>query len=428
MTRERPDQFPDRQPQQTVSGEAAGRAEEVAQPAELAHALRKQAEKLGFQRVGMAPVTTPPHQAAFTAWLNNGFAGPMAGWLARHEPLRADPRVLLPEARSIVMLATDYATWPSLPARDAGHEWTSPAGQGRVARYAVGEDYHNLLRSRLNQLAGWLNEAVPGSSSRGVVDSAPLAERDFALLAGLGWIGKNTMLISPQAGSFFFLSALLTSVDLPHDMPLQVDHCGTCTACLDACPTDAFPEPRVLDASRCIATLTIEDRGPVAADLREGMGAWVFGCDVCQDVCPWNRHAPVVDEPAFVPRDSQVTLPLAELLTLDNAAFRKRFRSSPILRAQRHGLARSAAIALGNAPDPAAADALATALADPEAVVRGAAAWALGRWIRGDVLANWARERLAERREIEVDAAVLAELREAMGGENVQQARGEPGR
>ena len=347
----------------------------------------------------------------------------MTSWLARHEPLRADPQTLLPAARSIVMLATDYDTSPRTPSRHRavaadGHDVTAaPPGHGRVARYAVGDDYHDLLRSRLNGLADWLSEQVPGSASRGVVDSAPLAERDFGWLAGLGWIGKNTMLISPQAGSLFFLSALLTTVELPADTPLEVDHCGSCTACLEACPTDAFPEPRVLDATKCIATLTIEDRGPVPANLREGMGTWIFGCDVCQDVCPWNRHAPVVDEPALQPREGDATLPLADLLTLDAAAFRKRFHGSPLLRAKRHGLARSAAIALGNAPDPAAAAALATALADPEPVVRGAAAWAVGRWIRKNVHVAWAREQLARRLEVEDDAAVLAELRDATGSQ-----------
>lgn len=427
MTRERPDQFHQGVASTPALSTQSAQLGELASPAEIAQRLREQARELGFARVGITAVTRPPHHAAFGAWLRQGFAGPMADWLARHEPLRADPQRLLADARSIVMLATDYATWACSPLKRVPGAPTEPGegavpGQGRVARYAVGDDYHDVLRSRLNALAAWLTERVPDSQNRGVVDSAPLAERDFGWLAGLGWIGKNTMLISPQAGSLFFLSALLTTIELPADVPLQIDHCGTCTACLEACPTDAFVQPRVLDATKCIATLTIEDRGPVPAELRERMGAWVFGCDVCQDVCPWNRHAPVVDEPAFSPREERTTLPLADLLRLDQASFKARFRGSPILRAKRHGLARSAAIALGNAPDPTAAEALAAALGDPEPVVRGAAAWALGCWIKQDVRAAWARERLAERFEMEADLTVLAELRNAIGSESGQPA------
>ncbi len=313
----------------------------------------------------------------------------MESWLRRHEPLRADPGLLLPGARSVVMLATDYSS-------AAADETTSTSGRGRgrVSRYAWGADYHDLLRERVNALGSWLERRRAGCATRGVVDSAPLAERDFGWLGGLGWFGKNTMLIHPGAGSFFFLTALLTDLDLPADEPIQVDHCGTCTACLDACPTGALVEPRVLDARACISTLTIEDRGPVPVELRTGMGAWVFGCDICQEVCPWNRHAPVSDEPAFAPRGGATTLSLAEMLLLDDAGFRERFQGSPILRAKRSGLARSAAIALGNHPDPAAAAALETALRDPAPVVREAATWALERWIEKGVQPQWARERL----------------------------------
>jgi epoxyqueuosine reductase len=354
--------------------------------AELIAALRAAAVGLGFSRVGIAPAVPPPHHEAFQRWLSAGRAGVMQEWLTRHEPLRRDPGNLLAGARSVIVLATDY---PAEPAAAA------VPGQGRVARYARGDDYHDLLRARANALGAWLEDRVPGCRTRGVVDSAPLAERDYGLLAGLGWIGKNTMLIDPRAGSYFFLTALLTDLDLPVDTPLEVDHCGTCTACLDACPTDAFVEPRVLDATRCISTLTIEDHGPVPHHLRSGIGDWVFGCDVCQEVCPWNRHAPGSTEPAFQPRGGAATLDLAELLGLDEVAFRRRFKGSPLHRAKRHGLARSAAIALGNRPDPAAFPALVAALADAESIVREAAAWALERWIEAGVRADEARAALS---------------------------------
>jgi epoxyqueuosine reductase len=197
--------------------------------------------------------------------------------------------------------------------------------------------------------------------------------------------------------------------------PLEVDHCGTCTACLDACPTGALPEPRLLDARRCISAITIEDRGPVPAPLREQLADWIFGCDICQEVCPWNRHAPGSDEPAFQPRETEPTLPLADLLALDDGAFRDRFAGSPILRAKRRGLLRSAALALGNRPDPNALAALSAALADAEPVIRGAAAWALGRWVRAGVRPAEARAAVAARLAVETDADVRGELGAALG-------------
>jgi epoxyqueuosine reductase len=222
------------------------------------------------------------------------------------------------------------------------------------------------------------------------------------------------MLIDPRAGSFFFLTALLTDLELPPDTPIEVDHCGTCTACLDACPTAAFVEPRVLDASRCISGLSIEDHGPIAADLRPGMQDWIFGCDICQEVCPWNRHAPGSTEPTFQPRDGLPTPSLAEILALDAEAFRQRFKGSPLRRAKRRGLLRSAAIALGNRPHAPSFDALAAALADEEPVVRGAAAWALGRWRHADVVAERARAVLVARLAVEADADVRAEIERAL--------------
>ena len=373
--------------------------------------LRRESVRVGFSRLGIAPAGPPPRRELVRQWLDQGFAGVMREWFEHQEPLRADPENLLPGVRSVIMLATDHATSAEGTADVGG----AGEGSGRVARYAWGADYHDLLRSRVNMLGAWLEARVPGCRTRGVVDSAPLAEREFAWLAGLGWFGKNTMLIDPRAGSFFFLTALLTDLELPPDTPVEVDHCGTCTACLDACPTGAFVEPRVLDASRCISALSIEDHGPIAADLRPGMQDWIFGCDICQEVCPWNRHAPGSTEPTFQPSDGLPTPSLAALLGLDTEAFRQRFKGSPLRRAKRRGLLRSAAIALGNRPHAPSFDALAAALADEEPVLRGAAAWALGRWRHADVVAERARAALIGRIEIENDADVRAEIERALG-------------
>lgn len=377
----------------------------------LVEELRRESVRVGFSRLGIAPAGPPPRRELVRQWLDQGFAGVLREWFERQEPLRADPENLLPGVRSVIMLATDHAT----SADDTADVGGAGEGSGRVARYAWGADYHDLLRSRVNMLGAWLEARVPGCRTRGVVDSAPLAERDFAWLAGLGWFGKNTMLIDPRAGSFFFLTALLTDLELPPDTPVEVDHCGTCTACLDACPTGAFVEPRVLDASRCISALSIEDHGPIAADLRPGMQDWIFGCDICQEVCPWNRHAPGSTEPTFQPSDGLPTPSLAAILGLDTEAFRQRFKGTPLRRAKRRGLLRSAAIALGNRPHAPSFDALAAALADEEPVVRGAAAWALGRWRHADVVAERARAALIGRIEIETDADVRAEIERALG-------------
>ena len=377
----------------------------------LLEGLRGEARRLGFSRLGIAAVETgrdPRVHEAFRRWLDLGFAAGMERWLVAHEPLRREPASVLPGVRSVVMLATDYAA-------------TAPAagGGGRVARYAWGDDYHDLLRPRLNALGAWLEAASPGARTRGVVDSAPFSEREFGWLAGLGWFGKNSMLIAPEAGSYFFLSALLVDIDLPPEVPIQVDHCGSCTACLEACPTEAIVAPRLLDANRCISSLTIETRGPVAPGLRSGIGDWLFGCDICQEVCPWNRFAPGSAEPSFQPRQGQPALALAELLALDEQEFRRRFRGSPLGRAKRSGLLRSAALVLGNRPDRAAFESLVAALADAEPVVRGAAAWALGRWrVAGGSLADLVPRiegALQARQKVEPDAAVLEEIAGALG-------------
>ena len=362
--------------------------------------LKNRAAELGFQLCGICPALAPAGASRLDQWLEAGYAGRMH-YLGERRDAYDHPRHVLDGVRSIVMLGMHYSTSkPVAPANE----------QGRVSRYAWGNlDYHDLIRDRLHQLADSLREWVPEARSRGVVDTAPLLEREFAQLAGLGWIGKNTLLLTKHAGSYFFLAALLTDVELNYDQPADTDHCGTCTACLDACPTDAFPQPYVLDATRCISYLTIELQDTIPPDLRSGMGDWVFGCDVCQDVCPWNHHTPHSEEPGFLPLSDNNPMSLATLFALDDETFRLRFRHTPLWRAHRRGLLRNAAIVLGNQADDAAIDTLLLGMADSEPLVRGACSWALGR-----IGTAKAIERLRNFRACETDESVLSEIESAL--------------
>lgn len=338
---------------------------------EHSQSLKQRAAELGFPLCGICSAVTPQGAQRLDEWLAAGYAGQMH-YLAERREAYDHPRHVLDGARSVVMLAMHYCTVEPTPA--AG-------GEGRVSRYAWGAaDYHHVIRDRLHQLADYLRELVPDAQTRGVVDTAPLLEREFAQLAGLGWIGKNTLLLSKNAGSYFFLAALLTDQPLDFDEPFTADHCGTCTACLDACPTDAFPQPYVLDASRCISYLTIELQDAIPAELRPGLGDWLFGCDVCQDVCPWNHDAPHSAEPAFEPLAEMNPVELTTLFDHTEAEFRLRFRHTPLWRAHRRGLLRNAAVVLGNQRHVAALPALAKGLRDEEPLVRGACAWALGQF------------------------------------------------
>jgi epoxyqueuosine reductase len=367
---------------------------------EMTRELKRAAEKLGFSLAGVTPAAAPASGARFDDWLAAGYAGQMH-YLADRRDAYRHPRHVLEGVRSIVMLATNYRT--AEPA-------DIPPGFGRISRYAWGEsDYHDLIRKRLIALAEFLISRVPSVRVRGVVDTAPLMEREFAQAAGLGWIGKNTLLLNRQSGSWFFLAALLTDLELEYDAPHATDHCGTCRACLDACPTDAFPQPYVLDASRCISYLTIELREQIPVDLRAGIGNWLFGCDVCQDVCPWNSHAPESREAAFAPLSANNPMELASLFYLDDEAFRARLRQTPLWRPRRRGLLRNAAIVLGNQPCEAAIPGLSRGLNDAESIVRGACAWALGRQRHPD-----AAVALQRRHAIESDSDVVAEIDHAL--------------
>lgn len=375
---------------------------DVTDRAALSAAIKDEARRLGFDLVGIAPAVTPTSIHEFLDWLDGGYAGAMH-YLERRREAYEHPEHVLPNVRSVVMLGLNYKTADPPPA---------PASHGRISRYAWGDkDYHDLIRGKLRQLAQFVHAQRPDCRTRGVVDTAPLLERDFARLAGLGWFGKNTLLINKAAGSLLFLAGLLLDVEVAYDSPHEAAHCGTCTRCLEACPTDAFAEPYVLDARRCISYLTIELRNaPIPAELREPMGQWLFGCDVCQDVCPWNRKTPATNEPTFQPRRGLAPVDAAELLELNENEFRERFGKTPLARPGRTGILRNAAIVLGNAGDQRAVPALIRALDDPEPLIRGAAAWALGR-LGGDA----ARAALEIRKEVEDDAEVLAEIQQAIG-------------
>lgn len=326
--------------------------------------LRTVAEGLGFTLFGIAPATDADTFPDYCRWLDQGYAGEMA-YLQARKSQRQHPNSLLYAVRSVVMLGFEYGT-------QADSELDTPA---RIARYARGPDYHQLLWDRLDRLGNTLQDHQPAAQCRGVVDTAPLLERDFARRAGLGWFGKNTMLINKYRGSYFLLAALLTDVELTATEPFSKTHCGSCRACLDACPTQAFPEPGVLDARRCISYLTIELRGPIPEPLRQPIGDWLWGCDVCQEVCPWNSHA----EPSGpFPSDPQLaSLDPLELLGLSDAEFRQKFRGTVLFRGKRTGLLRNAAIVLGNTGDRTALPALQLAAEDADPVIAEAAQWAI---------------------------------------------------
>ena len=328
----------------------------------LRSVVKARARELGFDRVAIGPAGPPEHGDALEAWLDAGYAGTMS-YLARGRADRLDPARLLPGCRSIVAVAMSY----NPAATTADDDWRP------VSRYARGRDYHDVIRPRLVELGEFIRTAA-GAASRVAVDSSAVLERDLAARAGLGWVGKNTNLLTPSLGSYFFIGIVLTTAALPFDQR-EPDRCGTCTACLDACPTRAFVAPYVLDARRCISYLTIEHRGDIAEELAEQIGEWVFGCDVCQEVCPWNRKAERGREPALEPSGSFGAL--ETLLELDQQAFRARFRGSALTRTKRAGLLRNAAIVLANRGEGRAAGALSRALDDEDAVVRRAAARAL---------------------------------------------------
>ena len=360
----------------------------------ISSAVKRAAREAGFELAGIAPVCGFPELERFPEWIAEGRAGEMKYMEARDEAgrlKRALPNSAFPWARSVVVCAINYNTTQpySTEFEDSREGW--------ISRYAWSrEDYHEVVMRRLREVEGKLKEEISASNARtepalslskGVstahselqtrcyVDTGPLVERVYAKYAGIGWIGKNTCILNQKLGSWLFLGVILTSLELEPDLPAP-DRCGTCTRCIEACPTDAFVGPYQLDATRCISYLTIEKRGAIPEEMREGMGRHVFGCDICQDVCPWNRKSPATAAAEFQPREGLVNPALERLAQISEEEFRERFRRSPIRRAKRSGLRRNAVIAMGNSGRADFVPALEKLADDEDPVVAAHAQWA----------------------------------------------------
>ena len=354
----------------------------------LTHAVKEEAYRLGFSMVGVSPPDPLPHADIFATWLQQGRHGEMTYLNSPRSRLcRANPEHILPGCRSVLALGMRYPASLPGPKREK-------ALYGQISAYAWGVDYHEVLPDRLRRLVQFIESQVGHAvQNRWYTDTGPILERELAQRAGLGWIGKNTCLISPREGSYFFLAEILLSIELEPDLPFTADRCGLCTRCIDACPTGCILPDRTIDARRCISYLTIELKGTIPPELRSQMGEWVFGCDLCQQVCPWNRFATSEVDKAF---DHPVppAVNLVDELRLSGEEFKRKYDHSPVMRAKRRGYLRNVAVALGNLHNTEAIPALAQALmVDQEPLIRAHAAWALGQI--GSAPARLALERTA---------------------------------
>jgi epoxyqueuosine reductase len=362
----------------------ASAAQQRRSDSDLRAAIRAQARALGFDAVGFAAPGLPRHlQAAYRQYIAERREGDMA-WLARHPERRQNPRGLWPEVKSVIVLGMNYGPDEDPLANLARRD------RATISVYARHRDYHDLIKGRLKQLANRLHRDL-GAAVKVFVDTAPVLEKPLAQQAAVGWQGKHSNLVSRTFGSWLFLGEIFCDLPLEPDPP-EVDHCGSCRACLDICPTNAFPAPYQLDARRCISYLTIEHRGHIAEEFREAIGNRIYGCDDCLAVCPWNKFAQVASETRLVARDDLRAPRLAELGQLDDAAFRARFAGSPIKRTGRDRFVRNVLIAIGNSGEPALAEIAKARLTDPSPLVRAMAVWALARLLEPAALAHLAKE------------------------------------
>ncbi|MBO1906633.1 tRNA epoxyqueuosine(34) reductase QueG [Microvirga sp. 3-52] len=368
----------------------------------MKQAVVERAKTLGFDTIRVArPDAIPLAPERLKAWLEAGHHGTME-WMAETAERRADPRTLWPEVRSIILLGLNYG-----PTEDPLVD-LARTDRGYISIYARNRDYHDVIKGKLKEAAGFLASKA-SSDVKVFVDTAPIMEKPLAEAAGLGWQGKHTVVVSREFGDWLFLGAIFTTAELPADEP-ERDRCGSCRRCLDICPTNAFPAPYQLDARRCISYLTIEHKGHIPEELRPGIGNRIFGCDDCLAVCPWNKFAQAGREARLVQREDLAVLPLRELAQLDDPAFRVRFAGTPVKRTGRDRFIRNVLIAIGNSGDVALADEALRLLDDASPLVRAMAVWAIGRLLSPDAVARHAAERL----EREDDPDVREEWRRAM--------------
>ncbi len=303
--------------------------------ASLAEKIKHKAIEIGFSKVGIVRAEALTHERGrLDEWLSKNFHGEMA-WMAREPDKRSDPTLLFPAAKSIIVVALNYFT---------DHKHADDSTKGKVSRYAWGDDYHDVLREKLSELLNWIRAENATVTGKICVDTAPFMDKAWAVRAGLGWLGKHTNLITSELGSWFFIGSLLLDVELDYDTETVEDHCGTCTACLDACPTGAIVEPYVVDSRKCISYATIELRDDTLPnDITDKLNGWLYGCDICQDVCPWNRFETQTDEPRFEPRNGETSLPLATVIAMEHGEYVERFRGSAVKRAKLGQIKRNAA-------------------------------------------------------------------------------------
>lgn len=300
----------------------------------LSEGIKQKAKEIGFQKVGIVEAASLIDEGSrLNEWLEKGLHGKMA-WLAREPDKRSDPRLLFPEARSVIVVLINYYT---------DHQHEESIEKGKLSRYAWGDDYHDVIGEKLQDLLAWIRSKVPEAEGKICVDTAPIMDKAWAVRAGLGWLGKHSNLITTELGSWVFIGEILLNLDLDYDTQIVADHCGTCTACLDACPTDAIVEPYVVDSRKCISYATIELRDEtLPSSITEDLNGWLYGCDICQDVCPWNRFEEPTNELRFEPRKSETSISLDEVLSLTPENYAERFRRTAIKRAKLSGLKRNA--------------------------------------------------------------------------------------